>query len=86
MQRPERHRRVDAQEAARLDLQAADEEIGLLKIGQYGEAALVVGLPILGRAGAARRAVEELHTEIRLEVDDIFADRGAGQPQLARGL
>ena len=77
MQRAERHRRVDAQQAARLRLQTRNGKVGFFEIGEDGEAALVIGLPVLGRAGAARRADEQLHPERLLEIDHVFAHRGA---------
>ena len=85
VERAERHRRIDAQEPARLRLQPRHREVGLLEIGQYGDAALVIGLAVLGRAGAARGADEKLDAEFLLELDHVFAHRRAGQPQFPGG-
>ena len=63
MQRTERHGCVDAQHAAGLGLQTRNRKIGFFQVGEDGDAALVVSLPVLGRAGAARRADEQLHPE-----------------------
>jgi hypothetical protein len=71
--RTERHRRVDAQHAARLGLQPRHRKIGFFQVGEDGDAALVIRLPVLGRAGAARGADEQLHPEVALQIDHIFA-------------
>ena len=41
---PERHRRVDAQHAARLGLQPRHRTIGFFQVGEDGDAALVIRL------------------------------------------
>jgi hypothetical protein len=53
-----------------------------LKIGEEGDAALVVDLPVIGRADAARRAVKEFDADSSTSIT-YFADRGAGQLHLA---
>ena len=84
VQRTERHRRVDAQHAARLGLQPRHRTIGFFQVGEDGDAALVIRLPVLGRAGAARGADEQLHPEVSFEIDHVFAYGRARQAQLPR--
>ena len=66
------------------DLQARHREIGFLEIGQDGDAALVIGLPVLGRAGAAGGADQKLRAELLLQLDHVFAHGRARQAQLPR--
>ena len=77
MERAERHRGVDPQNAARLGLQARHREIGFLQIGEDRGATLEIGLAVLGRRGAAGGTEQQLDPEILLEVDDVFAHRRA---------
>ena len=77
MQRAERHGCVHAQHAAGLRLQTRNGKVGFFQVGEDGDAALVISLPVLGRTGAAGRADEQLHPEGLLEIDDVFAHRGA---------
>ncbi|GLR84417.1 hypothetical protein GCM10007857_11270 [Bradyrhizobium iriomotense] len=75
-QRAERHRRIDSQQSARCDLRLGDGLVRRLELADDAEHALEIGLPIFGRADAARGAVQKLHAEFVLELTDIFADRG----------
>src|SRR6476660_3117871 len=60
MQRAERHGCVHAQHAAGLRLQTRNGKVGFFQVGEDGDAALVISLPVLGRTGAAGRADKQL--------------------------
>jgi hypothetical protein len=80
MRRAERHRRIDPQQPARLRLQPRHRAVGLLKVRQDSDAALVIGLAVLGRAGAAGGAQQKLSAQLLLQLDHVFAHRRAGEP------
>ena len=84
--RAERHRRVDAQQAARRRLGLRHRLIGGLDLREDHDRALEIALAVLGRAGVARGPVQKLDAEALLEVGDVFADRRARQPQLPARL
>jgi len=71
---------------AGFSLELGDGLVGLLEIGENGKASLVIGQAVLGRRRAARGAIEQLDPELGFEIDHIFADGGARQPQLLRRL
>ena len=86
LQRAERHRRIDAQQALRRRLQMRDRLIGRIDIRQDAQRAFEIGLSVFIRAGMARGAVQQLDAEALFEFADIFADRRARQPQLPPGF
>ena len=85
MQHTERHRRIDAQRAARLVLQAADLEIGLLRLAQDAGAMAVIDLAHLGEAEPAGGAVQQPRTQPVLQPADMLGDGGFRQAQRPGG-
>ena len=71
----ERHRRVDAQNPARLVVQPRHLRFGLFHLRKDGVAALEVGEPRLGGRHAPRRPVQQAGAERLLELHDRLADR-----------
>ena len=85
VQAAERHRRAQAEHAARLGLELRDREPGVVDLGQDPLAALVIEPPGLGQAELARGAVEQAHAELVLERADAARHRRGRQAQTARG-
>lgn len=82
----ERHRRIDAQQAARRRLGLRHRLVGGLDLREDDDRPLEITLAVLGRARMAGGPVQKLDAEALLEVGDVFADRRARQPQLPAGL
>ena len=76
LMRAERHRRGHPEQAARRGLKVAGGAFGVFHFIEDAQAALIVILPDLGGADAARRAIEQPHAEPFLERADMFAHHG----------
>ncbi len=71
MTRAEGRRAREAQRAAGRNRPGGHRDLGLLEVGEQLHAALVERLPGLRQRQPARRAVQEPHVEVRLEVPDL---------------
>ncbi len=67
-------------------LHRGDDGVGLARVGQHAAGAVVVDEADLGRADAARGAVEKPRAEPRLERRDVLGYGRFRDPELARGI
>ena len=82
--RAECHGRADAQATVRLGAACAGERVSRFNLRQHDAAAFVVGATRLGQALAPGRAVEQAHTELRLQRGDVAGDHLRREAERAR--
>ena len=85
VKQPKRHRRRHFQRTLKFALQAARHLFSLDDIVKDAAGPLVIGLPGLGQAQAARRAMEEARSQSGFERPDPSADNRLGKPEPLRG-
>ena len=81
----ERHRRVDAQEPARLASRSGDLMFKAVDSFEKPTPRVEVGLPFRRQRQLSRRAVDEPNAEPRLQSPDQLGDRRRRQAQIVRG-
>ena len=72
----EGHRGRQAQGPARRDRRSACRLLGFVEIGQQLHAVLIEHASALGQRKPPRRAIEQTHVEVRLELGDVARNGG----------